>query len=177
MVCFLRRFRLYGNFIIKQKFCFTFVILCLLDMYCSTNTIWWRYGYSVLYSIDLSTVFFFSTSNMDNLGKIRRLHCTEQLYKLAKLSSLKLIRRKLKLTPLKSQTFLWRGEGGTNLLPTKQTSVNFLNFAKLYLRFFLTNSKVFFPLVLTDSLPSILTMSKVEKKSIALYVRVSLFSA
>ena len=80
--------------------------------------------------------FFFSTSNMDNLGKIRRLHCTEQLYKLAKLSSLKLIRRKLKLTPLKSQTFLWRGEGGTNLLPTKQTSVNFLNFAKLYLRFF-----------------------------------------
>lgn len=136
MVCFLRRFRLYGNFIIKQKFCFTFVILCLLDMYCSTNTIWWRYGYSVLYSIDLSTVFFFSTSNMDNLGKIRRLHCTEQLYKLAKLSSLKLIRRKLKLTPLKSQTFLWRGEGGTNLLPTKQTSVNFLNFAKLYLRFF-----------------------------------------
>lgn len=113
--------------------------------------------------------FFFSTSNMDNLGKIRRLHCTEQLYKLAKLSSLKLIRRKLKLTPLKSQTFLWRGEGGTNLLPAQQTSVNFLNFAKLYLRFFLTNSKVFFPLVLTDSLPPILTMSKVEKKSIAFY--------
>ena len=57
---------------------------------------------------------------MDNLGKIRRLHCTEQLYKLAQLSSLKLIRRKLKLTKdtllkdklLKVADVLWRAGGG-----------------------------------------------------------------
>lgn len=55
--------------------------------------------------------FFFSTSNMDNLGKIRRLHRTERLYKLAQLSSLKVIRRKLKLTPQSRRRFYGGGRG------------------------------------------------------------------
>ena len=121
---------------------------------------------------------------MDNLGKIRRLHCTEQLYKLAQLSSLKLIRRKLKLTKdtlLKDKllkvadVFMEGGGGGGPKFAPHQSNVfKFLQLCETISSLFVTNFKVFFPLVLTDSLSSILSMSKVEKKSIALYVRVSL---
>ena len=123
---------------------------------------------------------------MDNLGKIRRLHCTEQLYKLAQLSSLKSIRRKLKLTKdtllkdklLKVADVLWRARGGGGrghkFAPHQTNVCKFLQLCETISSLFVTNFKVFFPLVLTDSLSSILSMSKVEKKSIALYVRVSL---
>ena len=69
------------------------------------------------------------------------------------------------------------GGGGYKFAPHQTNVCKFSQLRETISSLFFTNFKVFFPLVLTDSLPSLLSMSKVEKKSIALYVRVSLFTA
>ena len=74
---------------------------------------------------------------MDKLRNIRRHHWKERL-KIADIAKFEsnLLKTNEEIAPRRCeilQTSVWWG-GGTNLPPTIQTSVNYHNFAQLYLR-------------------------------------------
>ena len=110
-----------------QFLCFVF----LLRFFFLHVLTWWGLSSSKTFSR-----LFFSTFEMDKFGKIRRQHWKER-HKISKVAKLEcnLLKTNEDTAPQSGakfqRRFVWWW--GTNLSPTIQTSVNFRNFAALYL--------------------------------------------